>query len=637
MAELTREAAPSPSLSFTSLESDACPCQPLASSWEPRAAVTYLPREILHDIFSRLQKPDLLSLRLQCAYLSDVATALAFRSLRLVAYGRSPLDFIHIARSERLRGLVQELTCDTAIHPTIVDFRAYGYQEPTEMLKALEFVRFFHNLKALHLRFTRDYWFVYDGELESMEFRLRFLHTVFSGITGESCPIDWDASYEDEREYNYHTSENDEQEVEEEGRSVNEAGSQLGDDENGRQPDDAEHETTDCVVEPEAEELEDEDEDDDEDDEEANGNDFFDLLQIPSELLENPPNIPTAPINLTTFTISNLAAQRDARLLENKVFSQMLSSRSLVNLKLLITPSMAGIGGFAGRRADMKISMYGHLPSTWVMPSAAANLKELSLYSHEYWGWFPKLDLRDLGGLPNLKILALGHYTFSHQWQVDWLASLNLEELYLDHCAVLHQVETWEGWVDGSSAYTEEDDGNNTPVSVPNEGYLNADWRFMTRGEGSELVLSYPLRWHTIFRRWEESMTSLKVLKVGLGAWRGPPKETVEANYPRAEAMEKRQRFSHNAFRYYRCPPPGGRGEQYREGTGICEDHELALQYLYFEGAGFQTWDYWDAHGRVMRSQSGISFTDWVLEDGLGDKDRLAQKLLVSAIQSRGK
>ncbi|KAK7216839.1 hypothetical protein V2G26_004842 [Clonostachys chloroleuca] len=157
------------------------------------------------------------------------------------------------------------------------------------MLKALEFVRFFHNLKALHLRFTRDYWFVYDGELESMEFRLRFLHTVFSGITGESCPIDWDASYEDEREYNYHTSENDEQEAEEEGRSVNEAGSQLGDDENGRQPDDAEHETTDCVVEPEAEELEDEDEDDDEDDEEANGNDFFDLLQIPSELLENPP------------------------------------------------------------------------------------------------------------------------------------------------------------------------------------------------------------------------------------------------------------------------------------------------------------------------------------------------------------
>ncbi|CAH0057676.1 unnamed protein product [Clonostachys solani] len=627
MAVLTREAALSPALSFASFESDPCSCQPFPSSSEPRAALTSLPREILHDIFARLQKPDLLSLRLQCAYLSDVATALAFRSLRLVAYGRSPLDFIHIARSERLRGLVQELTCDTAIHPTIVDFRAYGYQEPTEMLKALEFVRFFQNLKALHLRFTRDYWFVYDGEFESMEFRLRFLHTVFSCIVGEPCPIDWDANYEDEMEYHYHTSEDDEQES----RSVGEADSQLGDDEGGMHTDDTEHETNEDVVEPEVEELEDEDE------EEVNDNDFFDLLQIPSKLLENLPDVLTGPINLTTFTISNLAAQRDARLLENKVFSQVLSSRSLVNLKLLITPSMAGIGGFAGRRADMKISMYGHLPATWIMPSAAANLKELSLYSHEYWGWFPKLDLRDLGELPNLRILALGQYTFSHQWQVDWLASLQLEELYLDHCAVLHQVETWEEWVDGSSAYTVQDDGNNAHVIVPNEGYLNPDWRFMTRGEGSELVLSYPLRWHTMFRQWERSMTSLKVLKVGLGAWRGPPQETVEANYPRAEAMEKRQRFSHNAFRYYRCPPPGGRGEQYREGTGISEDHELALQYLYFEGTGFQTWDHWEAHERFVRSHSGNSFTDWVLENGLRDKDRLAQKLLVSAIQSRGK
>ncbi|VUC35403.1 unnamed protein product [Clonostachys rosea] len=623
MAVSTREAALSPSLPFSSLEPDPCSGRPLPSSYEPRAALTSLPREILHDIFVRLQKPDLLSLRLQCAYLSHLATALAFRSLRLVAYGQSPLDFIRIARSERLRGLVQELTCDTAIHPTIVDFRAYGYQEPTEMLKALEFVRFFQNLKALHLRFTRDYWFVYDGEFETMGFRLRFLHTVFSCIAGESCPIDWDASYEDEMEYHYHTSEDDEQE----GRSVSEADSQLGVDEGGLQTDDPEGEINKDLVESETEESE------DEYDEEMADNDFFDLLQ----LLENPPNIPTRPINLTTFTISNLAAQRDARLLENKVFSRVLSSRSLVNLKLLITPASCGIGGFAGRRADMKISMYSHLPSTWIMPSAAANLKELSLYSHEYWGWFPKLDIRDLGELPNLKILALGQYTFSHQWQVDWLASLNLEELYLDHCAVLHQVETWEGWVDGSLAYTVQDDGNDTHVTVPNEGYLNPDWRFMTRGEGSELVLSYPLRWHTIFRQWEESMRSLKVLKVGLGAWRSPPQETVEANYARAEAMEKRQRFSHNAFRYYRCPSPGGRGEQYREGTGICEDHELALQYLYFEGTGFQVWDRWEAHERFVRSRSGSSFTDWVLEDELRNKDRLAQKLLVSTIQSRGK
>lgn len=43
--------------------------------------------------------------------------------------------------------------------------------------------------------------------------------------------------------------------------------------------------------------------------------------------------------------------------------------------------------------------------------------------------------------LPNVRVLTLRNYGFSHDWQVEWIASLGsdngrggLEELYLDDC-----------------------------------------------------------------------------------------------------------------------------------------------------------------------------------------------------------
>lgn len=52
---------------------------------------------------------------------------------------------------------------------------------------------------------------------------------------------------------------------------------------------------------------------------------------------------------------------------------------------------------------------------------------------------------------PRLKTLALGNYTFTHDWQLDWLAthSATLEELYLDDCIVVYYAKLMECGVDG--------------------------------------------------------------------------------------------------------------------------------------------------------------------------------------------
>ncbi|KAF5969926.1 f-box domain-containing protein [Fusarium coicis] len=84
--------------------------------------------------------------------------------------------------------------------------------------------------------------------------------------------------------------------------------------------------------------------------------------------------------------------------------------------------------------------IFTQLPLTWLSSTVAANLQVLSLHYQSYWGWFPNIDIRLIGGgngMPKLRSLSLGHFVFSNQGEVDWMTSLDLEELFLAGCAVL--------------------------------------------------------------------------------------------------------------------------------------------------------------------------------------------------------
>lgn len=81
------------------------------------------------------------------------------------------------------------------------------------------------------------------------------------------------------------------------------------------------------------------------------------------------------------------------------------------------------------------------LPILWLQP-AAANLTTLVLYQSIPFGYLPKLELRGLQ-FPNLQTLALGNYTFSHDWQLDWLTSCSpvLKNIFLDNPIVIfHRI-----------------------------------------------------------------------------------------------------------------------------------------------------------------------------------------------------
>lgn len=91
----------------------------------------------------------------------------------------------------------------------------------------------------------------------------------------------------------------------------------------------------------------------------------------------------------------------------------------------------------------------------------------MALYQTTFhFGFAPKLDLRGVH-FPRLKTLALGNYTFTHDWQLDWLGTHRetLEELYLDDCIVVYYAKMMGCGVDeegypvfGAGAKEEKDD-----------------------------------------------------------------------------------------------------------------------------------------------------------------------------------
>ncbi|KAF2814724.1 uncharacterized protein BDZ99DRAFT_367371, partial [Mytilinidion resinicola] len=82
--------------------------------------------------------------------------------------------------------------------------------------------------------------------------------------------------------------------------------------------------------------------------------------------------------------------------------------------------------------------IYGtELKDQWLRP-VAHQLKKLALYGDNFWGYWPRCDLRSLH-FPKLKSLFLGNMTFTHDWQLDWILTHadTLEELRLDHCPIV--------------------------------------------------------------------------------------------------------------------------------------------------------------------------------------------------------
>ncbi|KAI0016681.1 hypothetical protein F4780DRAFT_667406 [Xylariomycetidae sp. FL0641] len=407
-----------------------------------------LPADVYHLIFAHLPVVDLLRCRLTNRYAGSIATVWAFRHVRLDAY-RDRTEFIHLARSEALRGLVQEITIDAQAEP---DSRGhYDFVFYPHFCDALPLLRYFTSIKTLNVRF--------DPNCDSHELSRKCMHvwaTILRCLTGGWTP-EWQ-----------------------------------------------EHMDRHLLSEPGFRRLPD--------------------IRYMNSLKRTPLPEPTSIINLRTLTVSAFGGYSLPPHIMDE-FCRFTKSSQLEALKLFISKNYDNHDLPSQTSYEVRQVLFEAGPKSWLAPAIAQNLRVLSLYDRDYWGWDPRMDFRTVNpaspsGFPNLKVLALGHYVFSHQWQIDWVESLGrdngqggLLELYLDNCPIMWSAHTLRP-MDPIGTHHADIDGHHVELS-------NAGYPVQSDNPGpappNMTVTPFHLRWGHVLRQWKDGMTSLKVFKMGHG------------------------------------------------------------------------------------------------------------------------
>ncbi|RMJ20237.1 hypothetical protein CDV36_000122 [Fusarium kuroshium] len=333
-------------------------------------------------------------------------------------------------------------------------------------------------------------------------------------------------------------------------------------------------------------------------------------------------------IQLKEFTVTNLADFHHPDLADSGAFKKVMSLPSLIDLKLLIATEIDESMNDHIAYYEEKYEFFDHLPTTWLAPSISDNLRVLSLFYAEYWGWLPKMDFRGME-FPRLKVLALGQYVFSHDWQIDWIASIGqqngsggLEELYLDDCPLLFQAL------------------QASPLDANDPGYPSLR---TILAEADADMFKYSMRWYHVFPRWAKSLKALKVFRMGHGEWNGAPEDTLQTNFRDFRHVDEkvlRYRHSHNVHRSFNCPEPIDKGYnvedpnkawesgRYANGTGINSRRGCKLQYIEYEHISSSPWmeTFWNN----IYDEEGYE-----PEEGTWDKDFAAYEAFYSTVNTR--
>jgi hypothetical protein len=136
----------------------------------------------------------------------------------------------------------------------------------------------------------------------------------------------------------------------------------------------------------------------------------------------------------------------------------------------------------------------------WIEP-ARLNLTRLAIYMRKPWGYMPKVDLRDLY-LPHLRVLELGFWMISHDWQTDWIINhaATLETIWMDNCSMLVEARSpklldAEGYPCGIT-----EDGDEAPP---------------VESRGLRLQYVYNRRWRDVFDRFAAELPRLCDFRFG--------------------------------------------------------------------------------------------------------------------------
>lgn len=562
-----------------------------------------LPDDILRQIFSILPQNTVLNCRLLSQASSYLATSLAFRHVRLETFCDA-LPFVHISESPRLCPLVREISIDAWQGSLPDEERSQIVLRVTRFLLALPRMGVFSGLQAVNIKFTAqvETQIRLNGQAamsvldlrQHQSFQTNVLGTIIKCITGqwtEECHEAWGRSWL------------------------------------------AWSATRTSLYKPSGETNA------------MPGGRFTEFL------------LPFSPcgrlLSLSALTVANLPDTSDHVFYESPEFQHLLSSQSLSKLKLLVATQRHPSNPTEEIFLPDKYDFFEQLPTTLLSPAIASNLRVLSLYCHDYFGWAPKLDFRLLNPgngsfpLPSLRVLALGKYVISHDWQVEWIASLGaengrggLEELYLDDCPIMWRAHVL-GPMDESVLHI-------NGVRIDNCGYPLKD--VMTRRSPHDehwdpVTVRFHLRWSTVLRIWRERMKALKVFRMGSGDWEGENTIAVatartmdlvgdlESRIAAQPAWRRRcedvVHLDYDKPSMAECLQHEDSNSVVQHGLGLSQRRECVLQYVHFHvGVG---WVERDFKGDVMEQYED----GWQRYEASRSLDEEALRELSDAVAAR--
>lgn len=133
-------------------------------------------------------------------------------------------------------------------------------------------------------------------------------------------------------------------------------------------------------------------------------------------------------------------------------------------------------------------------PQLW-QASKCENLTRLDICADRFWGYYPKIDFRDVT-FPRLRTLVLSQFIFSHDWQLQWLLRHDtLKELVLPRCVIL--AEAWS---------SDERDEDGYSFRLADEDYVYC---------GPTVAYAFKTRWYEYFAAIEAGLPHLQYFRLG--------------------------------------------------------------------------------------------------------------------------
>ena len=194
-----------------------------------------------------------------------------------------------------------------------------------------------------------------------------------------------------------------------------------------------------------------------------------------------------------SLSIKNLQNFNVKSFVESEDFLSVLSKIKELRLKIVIQyDSSCPVSCWSFREMH---DFFAELANIWLRP-VCATLESLTLHVDNYWGYIPKCDLRSLH-FPKLRKLELGNFSFSHDWQLEWILSHGgtLEKLVLDDCPIVPYSYNYG-----------PNDAENYPID-PRTDY------------GDAILWEYPRTWTHYFSEFQAKLPNLRIFRFGGGDW----------------------------------------------------------------------------------------------------------------------